>query len=156
MRKDIFGFAQHREKATYGLGYKLTLTRKKDVAVIDKPAGIADARIKIDHFHWHVPHYTTSIQQQSILFNQTSCTTPTELRCTERSVFMKEVKNQNLWNSELGSEGSMNVPIWINIGFQQRDKQDSLKLNNDGFYRLPVTSAQCINGKKKILMVVDF
>ena len=27
MLKDIFGFAEHHEKVTYGLGYKLTLTR---------------------------------------------------------------------------------------------------------------------------------
>ena len=51
MLKDVFGFAEHQEKATYGLGYKLTLTRNKDVAVIDKAGGIADARIRIDHIH---------------------------------------------------------------------------------------------------------
>ena len=43
----------------------------------------------------------------------------------------------------------MNVPIWINIGFQQRDRQDSQNLNKDGFRRLPVTSAQCIIGTDK-------
>ena len=47
MLKDVFGFAGHRENVTYGLGYKLTPTRNEDDAVIDKPAGIADARIKI-------------------------------------------------------------------------------------------------------------
>ena len=41
MLKDVFGFAEHQEKATFGLGYKLTLTRNKDEAVIDKVAGIA-------------------------------------------------------------------------------------------------------------------
>ena len=30
MLKDVFGFAECQEKATYGLGYKLTLTRNKD------------------------------------------------------------------------------------------------------------------------------
>ena len=40
----------------------------------------------------------------------------------------------------------MNVPIWIIIGFQQWDKQDSQNLNNDPFCRLPVTSAQAIFG----------
>ena len=30
------------------------------------------------------------------------------------------------------------------VGIQQRDRQDSQDLNNDNFYRLPVTSAQCI------------
>ena len=42
-----------------------TLTRNEDEAVIDKVAGIAGARNKIDHIHWYVPHYTPSIQQQS-------------------------------------------------------------------------------------------
>ena len=62
---------------------------------------------------------------------------------------MKEVNNQNLWNFELGSHENMNVPIWIIIGFQQRDRQDSQNLNNDSFRRLPVVSAQCIIGTEK-------
>ena len=149
MLKDVFGFAEHPERATYGLGYKLTLTRNKDDAVIDKANAIADARIRIDHIHWFVPHYTTSIQQQSTLSKQILSKTPTELRYVERSVFMKEVNNQNLWNFELGSHENMNVPIWIIIGFQQRDRQDSQNLNNDTFCRLPVVSAHCIIGTEK-------
>ena len=80
MLQGKFGFAEHQEKATYGLGYKLTSTRKKDGAVLDKAAGIADARIKTDHIHWYVPPYTTSIQQQGILSKQILSETPTELR----------------------------------------------------------------------------
>ena len=30
--KDVFGFSEHQDKATYGLGYKLTLTRNSDNA----------------------------------------------------------------------------------------------------------------------------
>ena len=149
MLKDVFGFAECQEKATDGLGYKLTLTRNKDDAVIDKANTIADARIRIDHIHWYVPHYTPSIQQQSTLSKQILSKTPTELRYVERSVFMKEVNNQNLWNFELGSHENMNVPIWINIGFQQRGRQDSQNLNNDTFCRFPVVSAQCIIGTEK-------
>ena len=62
---------------------------------------------------------------------------------------MKEVNNQKLWNFELGSQESMNVPVWIIIGFQQRDGHNSQNLNNDSFCRLPVTSAQFIIGKEK-------
>ena len=51
MLKDVFGFAEHQEKATYGRGYKITLTGKKDDAVKDRAVGIADARNKIDHIH---------------------------------------------------------------------------------------------------------
>ena len=111
MLKDVFGFAEHQEKATYGLGYKLTLTRKKDEAVIDKAAGIADARFKIDHIHWNVPHYTPSMQQQSIMSKQILNETSTELRYAEPSVFMKQVNIQYLWVFELGSQENMNVPI---------------------------------------------
>ena len=67
MLKDVFGFAEHQEKATYGLGYKSILTRNKDEAALDKAAGFADARIKTDHVLWYVPHYKPAIQQQSIL-----------------------------------------------------------------------------------------
>ena len=149
MLEDIFGFEEHQEKATYGLGYKLTLTRNKNDAVIDKAGGIAEARIKIDHIHWYVPHYTSSMQQQAVMSKQILNKTPTELRYVERSVFMKEVNNQNLWNFELGSHEYMNVPIWIIIGFQQRDRQDSQNLNNGTFCRLPVISAQCFIGTEK-------
>ena len=60
---------------------------------------------------------------------------------------MKEVKNQNLWDFELGSQQTMNVPIWIIIGLAQPAWQVSQNLSNDTFCRLPVTSAQCIIGK---------
>ena len=144
MLKDAFGLAEHQEKATYGLGYKLTLTRNKDDAALHKAVTLADARIKIDNIHWYVPHYTPSIQQQGKLSKQISSKTPTELRDVERSVFMKQVNNQNLWNFELGSQESMNVQIWIIVGFQQKDWQDSQKLKCNRFCRLPFTSAKCV------------
>ena len=62
---------------------------------------------------------------------------------------MDEESTQNPRNFELGSKESMNVPIWIIVGFQQRDRQDSHNFNNDTFYRPPVTSAQSIFGIEK-------
>ena len=35
------------------------------------------------------------------------------------------------------------------MGFQQKDRQGSQNLNNDSFYRLPVTSAQFNFGSEK-------
>ena len=118
MLKDVFDLAEGQEKATYGLGYKLTLTRNKDESVIDQVASVADARIKIDHIHWYVPHYTPSMSQQAVMSKQILNKTPTELRYVERSVIMKQVNNQNVWKFELGSQKNMNNPIWISIGFQ--------------------------------------
>ena len=146
MLKDLFGIVECQEKDSFGLGYKLTLTRHKGETVIDKAGGFADAIIKIDHIHWYIPHYTPSVEQQNILKKQIVNKTPTELRYIERSGFMKEVNNQDLWNLELGSQESMNVPPWIIIGFHQRDRQDSQNLNNDTFCRLTVVSAQCVIG----------
>ena len=113
---------------------------------MDKAAAIVDARIQVDHNHCYVPHYTPSIPQQGLLSKQISGNTPTELRYIERSVFMKEVNNQKLWNFELGSQESMYVHIWITIGFQKRDRKSSQKLNKETYSRVPVTSCQCIIG----------
>ena len=62
---------------------------------------------------------------------------------------MKEVKSQNRWFFELRTQEIMNVPIWIIVGFQQKDRQDSQNLNVDTFYIPRVTSAQCIIGTTK-------
>ena len=71
------------------------------------------------------------------------------MQYVERSVFMKEVKTQNLWSFELGTHEGVNIPIWIIIGFQQRESQDSQNMNIDTFYRPLITSAQCIIGTEK-------
>ena len=49
----------------------------------------------------------------------------------------------------MGSQESVNDPIWIIIGFQQQDRQESHNFNNDTFCRLSVVSAQCIIGTEK-------
>ena len=59
--KDVFGFAEHQEKATYGIGYKLNLTRNNDNAVLNKDNATALGKIKISGIEWYVPHYTASM-----------------------------------------------------------------------------------------------
>ena len=147
--KDIFGFAEHQEKATNGLGYKLTLTRNSDNAVLNKTNATAIGKIKINSIELYVPHYTASLKEQGLLMKQITDKIPTELQFVERSVFMKEVSTQNLWSFELGTQEGVNVPMLIIIGFQQSDRQHDQNLNNDTFYRPPVSSAQCIIGTEK-------
>ena len=147
--KDVFGFAEHQEKATYGLGYKLTLTRNNDSGVLNRDNLVTLGKVKINAIEWYVPHYTASMSQQTILSNQIVNKIPTELQYIERSVFMKEVNTQNLWNFELGTQKGINVPIWIIISFQQRNRQNLQNENNDTFYRPSVISAQCIIGIEK-------
>ena len=83
--KDVFGFAEYQNKGTYGLGYKLKLTRNTNNAVLNKDNAINLGRIKINAIEWYVPHYTPSIQQQSILSKQIINKTPTEIIYPERS-----------------------------------------------------------------------
>ena len=94
--KDIFGFTKHQEKATYGLGFELTLTRASDNAVLNKTNATAIGKIKINSIEWYVPHYTTSVKEQNIFMKQIVDKIPTELRYVERSVFMKELKTESL------------------------------------------------------------
>ena len=147
--KDIFGFAEHQEKGTYGLGYKLTLTRNTDNAVLNKDNAVVNGRVKINSLDWYVPHYSSNLEEYTKLMTQIKKNTPTLLHYPERSVFMKEVNTQNLWTFELGSQEGINVPVWIFVAFQQIDRQNDQNLNNDTFYRPLVTSVQCIIGTEK-------
>ena len=96
MLREVFGFTEHHEKATYDLGYKLTLTTNKDYSVIDKTAGTADARIKIYLIHWYVAQYIPFIQQQGILSEQILNKTPTELRYIELCFYERSKKSKSL------------------------------------------------------------
>ena len=147
--KDIFGFAEHQEKGTYGLGYKLTLTRNIDNAVLNKDNAVANGRVKINSLDWYVPHYSPNLEEYNKLMTQIKKNSPTLLHYPERPVFMKEVNTQNLWTFELGTQEGINVPIWIFVAFQQNDRQNDQNLNNDTFDRPQITSTQCIIGTEK-------
>ena len=144
--KDIFGFAEHQEKASFRLGYRLTLTRKTDNAVLKKTNATNNGEIKIDSLDWYVPYYTPNLEEYDNIMNQIMKKNPTNLLYPERNVFMREVKTQNLWNFELGSQEGINVPKRIYVGFQQNDRQHDQNLNNDTFVRFPIISAQVIIG----------
>ena len=81
--------------------------------------------------------------------NQIRNKTPTNLHYPERSVFLKEVNTQNFWTIELGTQEGINVPIWIFVVSQQSDRQHDQNFNNDTFVRLPVISAQVVNGRER-------
>ena len=113
---------------------------------MNKGKAINIGKYKINVMEWYIPHYTPSLDQYRILMKQIVEKTPTQLRHPERSVFMKEVKTQNFWL--LNQEGII-IPIWSFTVFRQSDKEHDQSLNNDTFFRLPVTSAQCLIGTKR-------
>ena len=49
---------------------------------------------------------------------------------------MKELNTQKKCIFELGTEESTNVPIWMIVGFKERDRYSTQKLNNDTFLDL--------------------
>ena len=154
--KDVFGFAEYQEKATYGLGYKLTLTRNSDNAVLNKGNATNNGKIEINAIEWYVPHYTPSMQQQSILSKQILNKTPTEIKYPERSVFMKEVNTQNFWTFELGTQEGINIPIWIFVVFQQNDRQHDQNLNKTLLSDFQLYLLKSLSEQNGILILVFY
>ena len=125
------------------------MTRNTENTVLNKDNAVGNGRVKINSLDWYVPHYSPNLEEYNKLMNQIKKNSPTLVHYPERSVFMKEVNTQNLWTFELGTQESINVPIWIFVAFQQIDRQNDQNLDNDTFYRPLVTSAQCIIGTEK-------
>ena len=103
--KAFFDFAEHQEKATYGLGYKLNLTRNSDNSALNKSNGTTIGKIKIIAFQWYVPHYTLSIPQQAKLSNQILNKTPKKNKICREICFFERSKHSNLldlWIKHLG------------------------------------------------------
>ena len=69
---------------------------------------------------------------------------------------MKEVNTQNFWNFELGTQEGVNVPIWVDVAFQQSDRHHNQTWNIDTFVRLPVISAQVVIGAESYLDTAIF
>ena len=67
---DIFGFADHQEKGTYGLGYKLTLTINTDNAVLNKDNAVVNGTVKINSLDLYVPHYSPNLEEYNKLMTQ--------------------------------------------------------------------------------------
>ena len=88
--KDVFGFAEYQETGTFGLSYRLTLTRNTDNAVLNKNDATNIAKFVINGIEWYVPHYIPSLEIYNELQIQFKQKTPTNLHYPERSVFMKK------------------------------------------------------------------
>ena len=155
--KDVFGFAEHHDSCTYGLGNKVTLQRNSDNHVLSHPAQANDAAIVasaetviIDDISWYVPHYTPSISNQNLMLSNIAFRNPIELTNFKRSCYMKDVTTENNWNFELGVGDGIDVPIYVIAGFMQRDQFNQQHQSNDAFYRPSVVNARCIIGNEKI------
>ena len=75
--------------------------------------------------------------------------TATELLYYEKSSYMKDITAENKWRCELRKENGIDVPIFIIVGFLQRDQFIQQHRKNDTFYRPSVVKAQAIIGSEK-------
>ena len=64
--EDIFNFAEHQEKATFGLSF-LTITRNTDNSVLKKANSTIVSKTNFDAIELYLGHYTPSIPHQAIL-----------------------------------------------------------------------------------------
>ena len=62
------------------------------------------------------------------------------------SSYMKDVTTENNWTFELGVGDGTDFPIYVVIGFMQRDQFNQQHQNIDIFDRPSVTIAQCFLG----------
>ena len=155
--KDVFGFAEHQDNFTYGLGYKLTLQRNSDYHVLSHPAQANDAanlalagRVFIDDISWYVPQYTLSISNQKLMLGHIVSKAPTYLTYIKSSCHMKDVTAENNWTFELGVGDGVDIPIYVIVGFMQRDQFNEQHQRNDSFYSSSVVNAQRISSSEKL------
>ena len=94
-----------KKKNTYGLGYTLTLKRNNNNNPIIRNNGVDGAKINIKDISWYIPHYVPSLENQQLVMDQILDKDPTELFYTKRTVYRKDINNNNNWTFELGNSG---------------------------------------------------
>ena len=70
--------------------------RNSDNSVLNKANAINNAKFKINGVQWSVSHYTTSVEQEKIMFQLILCRVSTKLQyvesyCYERSKYEKKL-----------------------------------------------------------------
>ena len=88
--KNVFGFSEHQENATYGLGHKLTLKKNTDNVAIIRSAATADAKLFVKYINQFVPRYVPNTTQERILAEQIVCRAPIQLT-TLKNLFFKKI-----------------------------------------------------------------
>ena len=63
MLRVVFGFSEHQDKETYGLGYEKLLTRNINNAVLNKAEAITIGKTVASNMDLYVPPYTFGVEQ---------------------------------------------------------------------------------------------
>ena len=146
---EIFGFALHQDKITYGLGFSLTLKRASNDNAIYRTIGHA-GKIIIKDIALNVPHYTPSLENQLLVTEHVNSSSLTNMSYIERVMSTKSVDGNNTWTFELGVEAGMDIPIYVIVGFQTANRIGPDQTQNNGIFdRLDVIGASLKNGSER-------
>lgn len=146
---DLFGFAEYQDKITLGLGYNLTLRRGDDANALLRLATMDACKILIKQIAWVIPHYTPSIENQTLVAQQLLNKEPTTLKYVERKSFTKAVNTNNNWTFEIGVEAGIEIPIYVIVSFQTRTRYSDQEQDNGLFDRPNILSASCSIGSER-------
>ena len=100
-----------------------------DNHVLSHLAGAIDAAnlamadgVNIEDLSWYVPHYTPNISNQTLMLGHIVSKISKELSYIKRSSPMKVVTTENNWTLELSVGDGIDIPIYVLVGFMQRDQ----------------------------------
>ena len=131
------------------LGLYINIRESKDNHVLNHPAQTNDAanialagRDNIDDISLHVPLYIPSISNHKLMLGYFVSKAATELSYMKRSSCMKDVTTENNCTFELGVGDGIHLPLYLIVGFLQRDQSNLQNQSNDTFHGQSVVNTQ--------------
>ena len=79
-------------------------------------------RVILDDISWYVSHYTPKISNQNLMLGHIVSIAATQLLYIKRSSFTKDVTIENNWAFKLGVVDGIDFPIYVIVGFMQREQ----------------------------------
>ena len=106
-------------------------------------------KVSINDLNLYVLHFTRSVSNQKLKLEHIISKTATKLSYIIRSSRMEDVTTENNWILELGVGDGIDIPIYVIVGYMQRDQFNEQHQVFDIFHRPSVVNAQCIIGSEK-------
>ena len=148
------------KKATYRLGYIITIRRNSDVnflnheialgsvaasarATVDAAIFVSQRKITRTDISWYLPHYSLKTVQYAILSEHLISRAPTDLSNNEKSLLKINVIIEKNWTFDSGVESGNNMPFYNSLGILERSGSGHHYSNRDVFCKPTISRAQC-------------
>ena len=143
---DLSGFAEQVQRAALGFCWNLLFKRHIGNTSSSGNAGAVVGKNDIQEVTQYVLQYTPSLTQQNFLNPQLITKTPIERTYIKRSVYSKNVNQQNRKEVDLGVGEERDLLIFVIVVIQQKHRFNIELMKNDCFFWQPVKIAQCFFG----------